>query len=171
MIMAYCKDEIPGWNAYVDFLSAKGKRFFVTERIRKKFTLYLDLPPVFHLFKYPEFDRADYFAEKAYPLLIETFNATDAVLSSDLTTDLLWLLECGNCMLWCSDIPDDFFHGLYTMYAITANEDMINRFIRKKEDRMKFEMVTRNSILEHLTEIRFVNQNGTLEDFYTYNVP
>ncbi len=59
----------------------------MTDPIWKDLTTLPDLPPMFHLFKYSsDFDGADYVAEKEYPFLIETFNATDTELSPELTT-------------------------------------------------------------------------------------
>jgi hypothetical protein len=58
-------------------------------------------------------------------------------------------------MAFCGDIPEDL-HLAYKVYAITANENLINRFIRKKEDRVKVEIVICNSFLDHLEEIQLV---------------
>jgi hypothetical protein len=134
MITAYCKDEIPGWNSYVDFLSAKGKRFFVTECIQKEFTKFPDIPPVLHVF---ESDDADYRAQKAYPVLMERFKCN----LTKFSTDLHWLLETGFCMSICADIPLDPLVSKGKVFAITANADLFRRFIKTQEYTQTFEKV------------------------------
>ncbi len=143
--MAYCKSEILGWNAYVNFLSAKGKRFVLTEQTRKEVS---ERPPMFHVFTYsdPQLKyrniptKLEYFAEKASQYLFETFNVTEAELSPVLTkycsgfsnVDLVWhsvVIFLRTCI------------SADKVYAITEN--LINRFIREKEDRVKVEIIWR----------------------------
>ena len=161
MIIAYVKDEIPGWRAYVDFLAAKGKRFFVTRRIRDEF-LGTNLPPQFHIFDSTD---ADYRAKNAYPHLMKEFNCSDKKVS----TDLHWLLESGFCMSICEDIPLLALGNKGNVFAITANAHLILRFIKLPEDRQKFEQVVNQHGLDHLADIRGVSTElGTFEDFSAF---
>jgi hypothetical protein len=163
MIIAYCKDEIPDWIAYVDFLSAKGKRFFVTERIAKEFTMLPTLPSAFHVFTS---DDADYRARMAYPVLMRRFESNQAKFS----TDLHWLLESGFCMSICPDIPLTALANTGRVFAITANAHIIRRFIRTPDGRRKFEKVVDEQGLDHLADIRGVCMcAGTFEDFSAFD--
>ena len=163
MIIAYVKDEIPGWRAYVDFLAAKGKRFFVTKRIRDEFTMVPDLPSQFNVFESAD---ADYRAKFAYPYLMDIFGCSDKKMS----TDLHWLLECGFCMSICEDIPLRALGNKGNVFAITANEHLIRRFIRSPDGRKKFEKVVDDHGLDHLADIRGVSMSrGIFEDFSAFD--
>lgn len=163
MIIAYVKNEIPGWCAYVDFLAAKGKRFFVTKRIRDEFLMLPNLPPQFHLF---ESIDADYRAKCAYPDLMTEFNCTDKKFS----TDLHWLLESGFCMSINADIPELALGNKGNVFAITANAHLIRRFIRSPAGRKKFEKVVDQHGLDHLADIRGISTvHGTFEDFSAFD--
>ena len=158
MIIAYRNNEISGWVEYVDFLAAKGKRLFVTERFRKEFTG--DLPAQFHIYKSQE---ADIRAQRAYPVVMNRFG----VNTTKFATDLHWLLEAGQCMCICEDIPLLAIGNPGNVFALTSNASLIRRFIKTPEGRSKLEKIVDEQGLDHLADIRGVHFDGSFEDYYS----
>jgi hypothetical protein len=160
MIIAYQKNEIPIWNKYVDFLSQKGKHFFVTNRIKKEI---IKLPAAFHVF---ESDDADYRARMAYPHLLKSFDCK----TSKFSTGLHWLLESGYCMSINEDIPLHALGNDGNVFAITSNAHLIRRFIRTEKGRKQLEQVVDLHGLDHLADIRGVcMKDGSFQDFAAFS--
>ena len=71
LVQAYASRKIPKWNEYVDFVSKKGRRFFVTKLMRTQ--LSCRLPPPFHLYDDPSYSETDFKVEISLPLLFKIF--------------------------------------------------------------------------------------------------
>ncbi len=156
MVIKYVKNELPIFNQYVDLLAGRGKRFFLTTRIKNQLNF---IPPSqFHVFD----DKEAYVkANSAYPEVRDLFNVK--AKHDKYFTDVTWLLECGYCIATCEDIPpQDILAG--KAFAMTSNCQLLNRFLRDAKQREKFEGIVDRCGLEHLAGVRRVNYDGTLDD-------
>jgi hypothetical protein len=156
IVLAYVENNVPGLKEYVDNISSKGKRFFLTDRILKELKS-ISLPLPFHLYSC---NTAMVLADRAYPVLLRDF----ACKSKKFETDVKWLLEAGFCLSECSDIPPEVFAN-DTAFALTGNANVVRKFLGTPGGRGKFEMVVNNYALEHLANIRKLNMvTGCYED-------
>lgn len=161
VVFSYHRNDVPGLKKYVDFLSLKGKRFFVTERIHREITS-ITLPNPFHVYNNPE---ASALANRAYPTLMREF----ACKSPKFERDTKWLLEAGFCLASCEDIPPEIVANDGRVFAMTGNAAFIRKFLGTPQGRAKFETVVDNFSLEHLANIRKLNMaTGCFEDVFTF---
>jgi hypothetical protein len=165
MIIGYMLNSFKGgWNNYVDYMSLRGPRFFVTSRIASEITIGT-IPPQFTILKGDEFDFDDINdkVENGYNALITALQIPD---NDKYKTDIYWLLEAGYCGAVCSNIPYQA-HFNKNVFAITANAVIIRKMIKDIKRRQIFETIINQSSLEHLANIRFFNGNkGTFIDYF-----
>jgi hypothetical protein len=162
MVISYIANDIPGWRTYVDHMSRKGKRFFMTKIVHDEASKRGPLPDVFHLFRDGEGELR---ARSALPALLSAFGMTaDASVAQKFSKDLQWLLQSGYSIAGCPDIPElDILSG--RAFAITANAKLVRRFLHSSDKRSKFEKVVDDCALEHLADVRTVcKTDGTSVD-------
>ena len=162
MVISYMANDIPGWREYVDHMSRKGKRFFITNVIHQEVTRKTPvLPPTFHLFNDTEGATR---AKRALATLLTKFGIpSDASNAKKFSNDLQWLLQSGYSISGCPDIPElDILSG--KAFAITANAKLVRRFLYNPDKRTAFETVVDHCALEHLADVRTVAANGTFVD-------
>ena len=160
IIFAYHQNTVPGLREYIDSISRKGKRFFITERILKEVTT-IPVPPPFHVYRS---STAIALAERAYPFLMREF----ACKSAKFETDVKWLLEAGYCIAECNDIPPESAANEGACFAMTGNAVVLRKFLGTRQGRKKFEAVVDNFALEHLANIRRIDMcTGCFEDTFT----
>eukprot|EP00455_Lapot_gusevi_P023798 TRINITY_DN2471_c0_g1_i1.p1 TRINITY_DN2471_c0_g1~~TRINITY_DN2471_c0_g1_i1.p1 ORF type:complete len:212 (+),score=14.27 TRINITY_DN2471_c0_g1_i1:48-683(+) len=166
IISSYHKREVPSLNRYVDHLSSKGPRFFVTRRIAREFTSCFSapLPPIFHL--YHDNDavvRADF----AYPEVLRAFGL-DSNAGFEFKTDLHWLLESGFCLHACEEIPVDAILSCQ-VFALTLNGKLVHRFLNTTKKREMLERIIDLQGLEHLADIRLLDTDGSFQDVKAFS--
>ena len=72
LIKAYVSKTMPKWNEYVDYVSKKRRRFFVTAMVRS--LLNFRLPPPFLPSEDPDYEsNIDFNVEISLPLLFKVF--------------------------------------------------------------------------------------------------
>jgi hypothetical protein len=165
LIRAYVSRELPKWNEYVDHVSKKGSRFFVTALTRSQ--LGCKLPPPFH--PYDEEDRDAYFlVEISMPMLFKVFK----IKSYRFAHDLRWVFGCGYTLRDCQRTHFQTFsraNGIECLargFAITANTDLVQRFLHDRIDNKKFNKVVRSATLGHLPDVRAVDlKSGKFRDY------
>ena len=158
MIISYIANDIPGWREYVDHMSRKGKRFFITQEVMRKNPI---LPPAFHLFNDTEGATR---AKRALSTLLNEFGIPEEASSAKkFSNDLQWLLQSGFSISGCPDIPElSILSG--NTFAITANAKLDRRFLYNPDQRWIFETVVNDCALEHLADVRTVAGNGSFVD-------
>ena len=174
MIIFYVNGKLPGWVDYVDHLSAKGKRFFVTNAIYEEYNKGLgrqiteySLPSPFHRL---DDEDASYKASIAYPALMKEVNISPD--NADFAYDARWVLESGYCIAASLDIPDAAVLERGKVFAITCNAKFIQRLLNSPTKRRTFEKVVNQYGLEHLINIRsVVVKDGTFLDKYASESP
>jgi hypothetical protein len=166
MVISYVRDEIPGWRAYVDHMSTKGKRFFMTGVVYNEVMVGLSsgeaIPAPFHRFDDGE---GEIRARSAVPKILKAFGIPeDSSSAGKFANDLQWLLQSGYSISGCPDIPEiEIVCG--RALAITANAKLVRRFLYTPGKRTTFELVVDQSALEHLADIRTVKvTTGTYVD-------
>ena len=153
VIIAYAKEEIPILNRYIDVMSLSGCHFFVTRRIAEQFKA--ALPSNFTLFQDSD---ADTKAEAAYTEAVKLCN----VSTSKYEVDLRWTLESGHCLHTCDQIP---FKGEGSVFALTMNTKLVNRFYRPACYRAILERLADEHGLKPLADMRLIHKDGRFEDF------
>jgi hypothetical protein len=171
MIIFYVNGKLPGWVDYVDHLSAKGKRFFVTNAIYEEYNKGLgrqiteySLPSPFHRL---DDEDASYKASIAYPALMKEFNISPD--NTHFAIDARWILESGYCIAASLDIPEAAVVERGKVFAITCNAKLIQRLFNSLTKRRTFENIVNQHGLEHLVNMRSVSvKDGTFLDKYSY---
>lgn len=157
IIIAYHKNESPSLKRYIDHLSQKGPRFFVTHRIAAEFTL-APIPPVFQVFHEAD---AVVRADLAYFDILAAFRLRPT--SNKFHTDVRWVLESGFCLHSCEQIPvEEIIRG--RAFALTMNAKLVHRFLQCPDKRRQFEKIVDEHALEHLADLRLLSQNGSFRD-------
>ena len=125
MVISYVSDDIPGWRVYVDHMSLKGKRFFMTKIIHDEVVRKTPIPAAFTLFEDGEGERR---AKCSLPTLLRSFGMPgDASVANFFSNDLRWLLQSGYSISGCPHIPAmEVLSG--RAFAITANNKLVRRF-------------------------------------------
>jgi len=162
MIISYVADDIPGWRAYVNKLSQKGKRFFMTSVVHDEVIRGGPIPPVFHLFEDKE---GEIRSKLAIPRLLDAFGIlADAGCAKKFANGLQWLLQSGFSISGCVDIPEvSILSG--NALAVTANAKLVRRFLYTSDKRAVFERVVDERALEHLVDVRaVVKSSGAFVD-------
>lgn len=161
MIISYMNNNIKYWNDYVDFMSTKGPRFFVTPRIAKEVTRG-PIPKQFVILRDDyDFNDIDLRVDYAYKQLLLDLNIPH---HEKFVNDAKWLLECGYCMSINEYIPvESLFKN--EVFAITSNAGAIRRFIKNPLKRKIFETAVDNNGLEHLITIRTMSLDGSFVDY------
>ena len=158
---SYYRSELPILNQYVNFLSRKGPRFFVTDRIAEEFNLG-PLPQVFHKFSHPDaISRTD----RAYETVLAKFKVT----SRKCETDVKWLLESGFCLHACESIPVESLIVSGKAFGLTMNAKLVHRFLRIPPHRADFEQIVDMHALEHLADVRLLHTHGSFEDLSAFD--
>jgi hypothetical protein len=164
LIKAYVSRQMPLWNEYVDYVSKKGRRFFATALIRSH--LGFRLPPPFYPYDEPDYLKTDFKVEISLPFLFKIFK----IKSYRYAHDLRWVFGSGCgltiCMRTHLEAKATVLGYRITAFAITANADLVRRFLKNRIDRKKFEKVVRFSSLGHLADVRAVDlKSGTFRDY------
>jgi hypothetical protein len=162
MVISYVADDIPGWRDYVDQMSLKGKRFFMTKISHDEVVKKTPIPAAFTLLEDRE---GEHRAKSSLPTLLRTFGIPgDASVVQMFSNDLQWLLQSGYTISGCPHIPAmEILSG--HAFAITANAEFVRRFLYSPDQRSKFEKVVDDCGLEHLADVRTVNKaDGTFID-------
>ena len=162
MVISYIANDIPGWREYVDHMSRKGKRFFITNVIHQEVSRKNPiLPPAFHLFNDTEGETR---AKRALATLLNAFGIPeDASSARKFSNDLQWLLQSGYSISGCPDIPELCILSGKAL-AITTNAKLVRRFLYNPAQHTAFETVVDECALEHLADVRTVGCNGTFAD-------
>jgi hypothetical protein len=157
IVVAYHSQEFPFLNRYIDTMSLKGPRFFVTSRIAAGFTT-APLPAPFKIFRDKEASiRVDF----AYPTVVAWFNL--GTPSAQFKVDICWLLESWYCLCSCYDIPpEDIVSG--RAFALTMNAELVGRFIEDPASNRRLERIIDERALEHLASVRHLARDGTFRD-------
>ena len=146
IVFGYVKDDVPGLRHYVDTLSQKGKRFFVTERIAAEVVLE-SIPSPFYIYKSSQLNTL---VDRAYDVVMREFGC----ISRKFQTDIKWLLEAGYCLAECDHIPPMASASDGMTFAMTGNAPVIGKFLGSADRCRKFERIVDNYALEHLADIR-----------------
>jgi len=162
MVISYVCDDIPGWREYVDRLSQKGRRFFMTSVVYAEVLRGGTVPPVFHLFGDGE---GEIRSKMAVPRLLHAFGiSADAACARKFANDLQWLLQSGFSISGCADIPELAILSGKAL-AVTANAKLVRRFLYSPDKRAAFERVVDDCALEHLADVRaVVKSSGVFVD-------
>ncbi len=146
IVFSYVRDDVPGLRQYVDTLSQKGKRFFLTERIASE-VVSMPIPPQFQVYRSAHLSAI---VERAYAAVMREFGCT----SRKFQTDVKWLLEAGYCLAENEHIPPLANASDGMTFALTGNASVIRKFLGASDWRKKIERIVDNHALEHLADIR-----------------